>query len=191
MKPTTWYYAIDADDQPHRLPPATFENAYLEGQRPTIPQEFERDPGGALIAGVLVLAGQGRTVVERASAFAIRIREGTNLGTPVEMTNESWKPLARELIERAGGPHADDEAVDRLARLLVGLFQAGTNLPVHVAEKLGDATTEEAQIYFQAPRENALLFDLHGGRLMTADFEEIEDPWTTGGKIVLSSQRHA
>jgi hypothetical protein len=140
---TTWYFAIGPDSKLHRVPARIGESFFTGRPRPStdILPEWQRDPGGVALIGVVVILQNRRPLfIERTSTGAFAIREEVQ-GGRVAFTPEIWMALAATLLNKSKAPM---RAVRALA---VFLSNAQGNLPCTLVSSLR-VTSREAHKYF-------------------------------------------
>jgi hypothetical protein len=100
---TTWYYAVGPDERVHRLPVPVAEalvEADYEAAGP-LKDEWQRNPGGVLVIGIVVILQQGNARwIERSDVYARAVDENV-AGTNASATPAVWRALATELSRRA------------------------------------------------------------------------------------------
>lgn len=155
---TTWYYAVGAGGELHRVP-ARVGEAYFTGDETEgaeIPTQWQRDPGGLALIGVVVYLRARRAVyVEGVSTRAVALSDELQ-GRPVEFGPDIWGALAAELLRRT---HSPPRAAHSFA---VYLSKRQVTLPC-VLGSLGQASTQQAHWWRVHWESEWLLWDLNAG----------------------------
>lgn len=160
---TTWYYAIGSDDHIHRVPTAKAESI-MDGDyqaEDSLPSEWQRDPGGVALVGVVVLLSNRRPVfVERAELNAAAVSSAAEEKS-VALAPSLWTALAEAIIRQAKVPRRATQA------LATFLSTAQGSLPYAVGRYVGLSTREASKVYaqFNNPRKDKkVLWDLRTGQ---------------------------
>jgi hypothetical protein len=140
---TTWYYAVGPDERLHRLSVPVAEALVRSDHvvAGSLKDEWQRNPGGLLLIGIVVVLRQGTARwVERAKVVARAVREDVQ-GLDAAATPVVWRALAREILRRGKAPV---RAADSLATFLS--HQQGM-LPCLLGISLGITSREAHRVH--------------------------------------------
>ncbi len=138
LSATTWYFAVGPDENVHRIP-AHLGEGFFTGERDgdvPIRPEWQRDPGGvALIGVVLLLRNRRPAFVEGVATAAIALTDEM-AGLTVEYPPVVWEALAKELLRQMRVP------IRGIRALSVFLQKAQCRLPCQVGKAMGSSTAQ-------------------------------------------------
>ena len=159
---TTWYFAVGADGQIHRVPVKTAEALLLGDEIASlvIPKDWQRTDGGVALIGVVAILEKRRaTFIERTSTEARALNPELD-GDRVYYTPDIWLALAEAIISQAKAPR---RAIKSLAAFLS--TKQGV-LPCAVGERAGISSREAHKYIFYQIRGNrdVLMWDLYKSR---------------------------
>lgn len=151
---TTWYYIIDSDGRPRRIPAKDGEHLFTGRYRESeIGPAFQRDPGGVAAVGVVLLLRNRRPAyVDGMATKAIALQESV-VGMPVDF-GSAVNGIAADILKRA------QVSSESCAALSVFLTKINTRLPCERAESMGVSTTQ-AHWYRVNWRSKWFLWDIH------------------------------
>lgn len=153
LSATTWYFAIGSDGALHRIPARIGEACFTGGLDDSdIPTEWQREPGGlALIGVVLYLRDRKPVYVEGVAATGVALNKEL-VGQAVEFGDDVWDALASELLRQTHSP------IRAEPHFSIFLSKMSCNLPCFVGF-LGDVSTAQAHRW-RTERAAWFLWDL-------------------------------
>ena len=151
---TTWYYVLGRDGEPTRIPARNGESLFVGHPQPDdIPSNWQRDPGGVAVIGVVLLLKDRTPVyVEGMARKAVALQRDV-VGHTVEFEHQSFRAIAAEILRRARSP---DDSADALA---VFLEKVERELPCQTARRM-HVTTAQANWYRVHWRWEWFLWDI-------------------------------
>ena len=138
LSATTWYYAVGGDGALHRVSARIGETVFT-GEYPNVLEirsEWQRDPGGVALIGVVMYLRNRRPVyIEGVSTAAVALTDEMS-DVPVEYGPEIWSALAHELLRRTRSPER------AILALSVYLSKVQVRLPCVVGHWSGTSTQQ-------------------------------------------------
>jgi hypothetical protein len=155
LSATTWYFVVGPDESVRRISARIGEGFFTherDSEMP-IPLEWQRDPGGVALIGVVLLLRNRRPVfVEGVATTAVALTKEL-AGQTVEYPPVVWEALARELLRQMRVPSRG------ISALSVFLQKAQCRLPCQVGKAMG-ASTAQAHWWRTNWRWEWFLWDL-------------------------------
>ena len=160
----TWFFVVGEGDVLRRIPAERGEAFFIEPDPPAledVPAEWQREPGGVALLGVVVLLQNRRPLFVLRAATRGRAISREMHGKPVEFTPAVWNALALGILRHAKAP---ERAVDGLSSFL---SHTQGPLPADIAGR-ARITTREMHKYFVPPLlpEGVPLWDLWDSELV-------------------------
>lgn len=157
----SWYFATRPDESGVRIPATRLEPVLLRNARlADLPDTWDYEPGRIKGIGVVVLKDEAGTFyLERVKMLSLSRTRGDGQ-VQAEYTPETWRNLARAVFEAAGVSDASAEECQSLSAFLGRVAKSGLNLPVDMANFMGDSPAYLARTYWLMAGQDRLLFDL-------------------------------